>query len=72
MIVQIEPLEIRGVKCSHPRCDGRDAKWQFPQTKNRKRGKLVSCSVHIARIVEIIMRDEPVAVLDVHGNDHAA
>jgi hypothetical protein len=57
MIVEIEPLQgAQSRLCSHPQCDGRDAKWRFPQTQDQPTGELVSCSIHIARIVEHILR----------------
>lgn len=55
-VVEVAPLEIRGTKCDHPRCDGRDAKWHV--------GKFVSCAVHVARFLEITLRNEPLDVLD--------
>ncbi len=74
MIVEIGPLENSdgSIKCSHPRCDGRPAKWDFPQTATRKRGRLRSCSVHIARMAEIILRDQDLDVLRVKSHDCAA
>lgn len=70
--VQIGPLESHvHIKCSHPRCDGRDAKWFFPQTQNRPGGPLYSCSVHVARFLEIILRDLPIDVLAQKTRDAA-
>jgi hypothetical protein len=52
--VQIEPFESdTHVTCHHTRCDGRAAKWLFPQTASAPNGPYRSCSVHLARFVEL-------------------
>lgn len=56
MILEIEPLESRSTaKCHHRRCDGRSAKWRFPQTRDLPAGEILSCSVHIPHFCEIIL-----------------
>jgi hypothetical protein len=63
MTLEVEPLENHiHVLCRHPRCDGRAAKWTFPQTKHLPDGPLVSCSVHVARFLEIVMRYHAIKV----------
>jgi hypothetical protein len=56
MTIEVELFENpERVKCRHPKCDGRPAKWSFPQTKSIPLGPLVSCSVHSARFLEIVL-----------------
>jgi hypothetical protein len=63
MIVEIEPLANDViVKCPHPRCDGRSAKWSFPQTRHLPTGPMLSCSVHLARVAEIVLNYHAVPV----------
>lgn len=63
MIVQIEPFEsATPVKCHHPRCDGRGAKWTFPQTRHLPSGPMLSCSVHLARFCEIVLNYHAVPI----------
>jgi hypothetical protein len=55
MILEIEPLENGSIaKCHHRRCDGRSAKWRFPQTRALPAGEVLSCSVHIPHLGEIV------------------
>jgi hypothetical protein len=56
MIIQIEPFANDDhTRCAHARCDGRDAKWQFPQTSTWTGGPIRCCRVHIGHFVEIIL-----------------
>jgi hypothetical protein len=56
MTVEVEPFENPNREiCRHPKCDGRPAKWSYPQTKSVPLGPLVSCSVHAARFIEIVL-----------------
>ena len=63
MILEIEAFANPDhIKCSHPRCDGRDAKWSFPQSADPSKPALVSCSVHVARFLEIVQRQKGVDI----------
>lgn len=42
-------------KCFSLICDGRPAKWIFPQTDKITNGPIRSCSVHVARHIEVVL-----------------
>lgn len=57
MTVEVEPYENPSrCGCNHPKCDGRPARWRFPETNHRPQGPLVSCSVHLARLCELVLK----------------
>ena len=53
---EVEAFENREkTPCQHPHCDGRPARWKFPQTTHLGSDKLVCCSSHLVRFVEIVI-----------------
>jgi hypothetical protein len=57
-IVSLRPRESK-LKCSSPKCDGRPARWLFPQAPtgwqpNGVAEKFVSCSNHLAAIATVV------------------
>jgi hypothetical protein len=80
MTIDVEVLEtVQPIRCSHARCDGRPAHWTFPQTFTNEDGPLYSCSVHLARLCEVVLKKYAAAVpapnlrnVPARENTHAA
>jgi hypothetical protein len=44
------------IPCNHPRCDGRPARWTFPQINAEITSvQPLSCNVHLARFAETLL-----------------